>query len=134
MKRIATAVVLIPLVVWLILAGPWWTFVAALVVVGLFALREVVQIGKNAFVSAIRRSGLYRRRVGVRLLSARGESTLAAVRVSVVLGRRYGGALYREEFREAEAGSGDQSEQDMGRRRRVGRGRDARRAQSTRIT
>ncbi len=53
MKRIATAVVLIPLVVWLILAGPWWTFVAALVVVGLFALREVVQIGKNAFVSAI---------------------------------------------------------------------------------
>lgn len=53
MKRIATAVVLIPLVVWLILAGPWWAFAAALVVVGLFALREVVQIGKNALVSAI---------------------------------------------------------------------------------
>jgi len=53
MKRIATAAVLIPLVVWLILGAPQWTFVAALVVVGLFALREVVQIGKNAVVSAL---------------------------------------------------------------------------------
>jgi phosphatidate cytidylyltransferase len=51
MKRLATALVLIPLVVWLILAAPSWAFIAALVVVGLFALREVVQIGKNAVVS-----------------------------------------------------------------------------------
>jgi phosphatidate cytidylyltransferase len=53
MKRLATALVLIPLVVWLILGAPWWAFVAAEVVVGLFALVEVVQIGKNAVVSAL---------------------------------------------------------------------------------
>jgi phosphatidate cytidylyltransferase len=47
MKRIATALVLIPLVVWLILAAPPWAFVAAQVVVGLFALREVVQISQE---------------------------------------------------------------------------------------
>lgn len=51
MKRIATALVLIPLVVWLILAAPAWALIAALIVVGLFALREVVLIGRNAFVS-----------------------------------------------------------------------------------
>ena len=51
MKRLATALILIPLVVCLILYAPSWTFIAALIVVGLFALREVVQIGKNAFVS-----------------------------------------------------------------------------------
>jgi phosphatidate cytidylyltransferase len=53
MKRLATAAVLIPLVVWLILGAPWWAFLAAEVVVGLFALREVVQIGRNAAVSAL---------------------------------------------------------------------------------
>ena len=53
MKRLATALVLIPLVVWLILGAPTWAFVAAMVVVGLFALRETVQIGKNAVVSAL---------------------------------------------------------------------------------
>lgn len=53
MKRIATALVLIPLVVWLILAAPAWALIAAMVAVGLFALREVVQIGKNGFVSAL---------------------------------------------------------------------------------
>jgi len=53
MKRIATALVLIPLVVWLILGAPWWAFVAALIVVGLFALREVIGIGRNAAISAL---------------------------------------------------------------------------------
>ena len=53
MKRIATALVLIPLVVWLILAAPAWALIAAMVAVGLFALREVVQIGKNGSVSAL---------------------------------------------------------------------------------
>jgi phosphatidate cytidylyltransferase len=53
MTRIATALVLIPLVVWLILAAPAWALIAAMVAVGLLALREVVQIGKNAFVSAL---------------------------------------------------------------------------------
>ncbi len=53
MKRLLTALVLIPLVAWLILAAPSWAFVAALVVVGSFALREVIQIGRNTAVSAL---------------------------------------------------------------------------------
>lgn len=53
MKRLLTALVLIPLVAWLILAAPSWAFVAALIVVGSFALREVIQIGRNAAVSAL---------------------------------------------------------------------------------
>jgi phosphatidate cytidylyltransferase len=52
MTRILTALVLIPLVVWLILVAPAWAFIAAEVVVGLFALREVVQIGKNPVISS----------------------------------------------------------------------------------
>jgi len=51
MKRLATALLLIPVVACLILYSPSWTFIAALIVVGLFALREVVQIGRNALVS-----------------------------------------------------------------------------------
>jgi phosphatidate cytidylyltransferase len=53
MTRILTALVLIPLVVWLILGAPAWAFIAAEVVVGLFALREVVQIGGNRAVPAM---------------------------------------------------------------------------------
>jgi phosphatidate cytidylyltransferase len=53
MKRILTALVLIPLVVWLILWAPMWAFIAALVVVGLFALREAVQIGHNRVIPAL---------------------------------------------------------------------------------
>jgi len=53
MKRILTALVLIPLVVWLILWAPVWAFIAALVVVGLFALREGVQIGNNRVIPAL---------------------------------------------------------------------------------
>lgn len=53
MTRILTALVLIPVVVWLILAAPVWAFLAALVVVGLFALREAVQIGQHAAVATL---------------------------------------------------------------------------------
>jgi phosphatidate cytidylyltransferase len=53
MTRLITALVLIPTVIWIIFYAPSWAFVAAEIVVGLFALREVVQIGKNAVVSAI---------------------------------------------------------------------------------
>jgi phosphatidate cytidylyltransferase len=53
MKRLATALVLIPLVVWLILAAPVSAFIVAQVAVGSFALREVVQIGKNVFISTL---------------------------------------------------------------------------------
>ena len=53
MKRLATALVLIPLVVWLILAAPQWAFVIALFVVGMFAINEVIGIGRTLVVSAI---------------------------------------------------------------------------------
>jgi len=53
MKRLITALVLIPLVVWLILAAPARALIAAMVIVGLFALREAVQIGKNAVIPAL---------------------------------------------------------------------------------
>ena len=44
MKRIATALVLIPLVVWLVLAAPYWVFAAVLAAVGLLAFHEFDQI------------------------------------------------------------------------------------------
>jgi len=53
MTRILTSLVLIPSVLWLVIGAPVWAFVAALVVVGLLALREAVQISKNAMVGAI---------------------------------------------------------------------------------
>jgi phosphatidate cytidylyltransferase len=53
MKRLATALVLIPLVVWLILAAPQWAFLIALFAVGMFAMHEVIGIGKTLVVSAI---------------------------------------------------------------------------------
>ena len=73
MKRIATALVLIPVVVWLILAAPAWALIAAMVVVGLFALREVVEIGGERIRLRARRRDLHRRRMALRLLSARGK-------------------------------------------------------------
>jgi phosphatidate cytidylyltransferase len=53
MQRLATALVLIPLVVWMILWAPLWAFVLTLFVVGAFALRETIEIGKNIVVSAL---------------------------------------------------------------------------------
>jgi phosphatidate cytidylyltransferase len=53
MKRLATAFVLIPATIWVIFYAPSWAFIAAMIIVGAFALREVIQIGKNPFVSAV---------------------------------------------------------------------------------
>ena len=46
MKRIVTALVLIPLVVWVVLAAPYWVFVTVLAAVGLLAFYEFDQIAK----------------------------------------------------------------------------------------
>lgn len=40
MKRIATALVLIPVVVWVVLAAPYWVFIAVLALIGLLAFHE----------------------------------------------------------------------------------------------
>lgn len=46
MTRIATALVLIPLVIWVVLAAPFWLFLAVLAAVGLLAFHEFDQIAK----------------------------------------------------------------------------------------
>lgn len=54
MKRIATALVLIPLVAWAVLAAPVWLFLTVLAITGLLAYREFDQI---AAVSGIAPAG-----------------------------------------------------------------------------
>jgi phosphatidate cytidylyltransferase len=44
MKRIATSLVLIPLVIWVVLAAPFWVFAAVLAAVGMLAFHEFDQI------------------------------------------------------------------------------------------
>ena len=44
MKRVATALVLIPIVVWIVLAAPYWAFAAVLSIVGLLAFHEYDRI------------------------------------------------------------------------------------------
>jgi phosphatidate cytidylyltransferase len=53
MKRIATALVLIPIAVWLILWAPEWALIAALLVVGGLSLREFFQITKRVVPGVI---------------------------------------------------------------------------------
>lgn len=67
MKRLATALVLVPSVTWLILAGPEWAFVAALAVIGLFAFHEYDQI---AAAHGIGRAGVPGMLAGLALLLA----------------------------------------------------------------
>jgi phosphatidate cytidylyltransferase len=47
MKRIATALVLIPLIVWLVLIAPEWAFRVALAAIGLIAFHEFSQIARE---------------------------------------------------------------------------------------
>ena len=46
MKRLATALVLVPVIVWLVLAGPDWAFKTMLAAIGLAAFREYDQIAE----------------------------------------------------------------------------------------
>ena len=55
MKRVVTALVLIPLVIWVVLAAPFWVFAAVLAAVGLLAFHEFDQI---AAAQGIPRAGL----------------------------------------------------------------------------
>ena len=67
MKRIATAVVLIPLIVWMVLRAPVWAFDALLVAVGLIAFYEFDQI---AAAQGIPRAGVPGMAAGLALLFA----------------------------------------------------------------
>ncbi len=67
MKRIATALVLIPLLTWVILAGPQWAFAAVLAAIGLLAFHEYDRIAAgHGFV----RAGLPGMAAGLALLFA----------------------------------------------------------------
>lgn len=65
MKRIATALVLIPTVTWIVLAGPYWAFVALLAVVGGLAFHEFDQI---AAAQGIAKAGIPGMVAGLALL------------------------------------------------------------------
>ena len=51
MKRILTALVLTPLVVWVVLAGPRWALLALLALVGLIAFHEFDNIAAGQGVA-----------------------------------------------------------------------------------
>lgn len=67
MKRVATALVLIPAVTWIVLASPFWAFAAALALAGLLAFREFDQI---VAAQGVRRAGVPGMAAGLALLFA----------------------------------------------------------------
>jgi phosphatidate cytidylyltransferase len=67
MKRVATALILIPVVVWLVLQAPRWAFAAALAAVGLLAFHEFDRI---ASLQSVARAGWPGMAAGLVLLFA----------------------------------------------------------------
>jgi phosphatidate cytidylyltransferase len=59
MKRIATALILVPVVVYLVLWAPEWALIAALAIVGALAFSEYVRIVGQAFSPALLAGILY---------------------------------------------------------------------------
>jgi phosphatidate cytidylyltransferase len=53
MKRIATAIVLVPVVVWLVLWAPEWALIGALAIVGVLAFVEYLRIVGQAVLPAL---------------------------------------------------------------------------------
>ena len=76
MKRLATALVLIPLLTWLVLAGPPWAFGAALAAIGLLAFHEFDQI---AAAHGFARAGLPGMAAGLALLFAPAPGTVVVL-------------------------------------------------------
>jgi phosphatidate cytidylyltransferase len=76
MKRIATAVVLIPLVIWVVLAAPYWAFAAVLGAVGLLAFHEFDQIAKAQGIPPAKLPGMA---AGLALLFAPEPFVVAAI-------------------------------------------------------
>ncbi|MCU1337137.1 MAG: phosphatidate cytidylyltransferase [Bryobacterales bacterium] len=72
MTRIITALVLIPLVVWVVLAGPLWALLALMVLVGLIAFHEFDNI---AAAQGVARSGLAGMTAGLALLFTRDPAS-----------------------------------------------------------
>ena len=80
MKRIATALVLTPLVVWMVLWAPVWAFDAFLAAIGLIAFYEFDQI---AAAQGIPRAGLPGMAAGLALLFA-PEPVLVVIAIALV--------------------------------------------------
>jgi phosphatidate cytidylyltransferase len=82
MTRILTALVLIPLVVWVVLAGPQWPVLAIMAAVGLIAFHEFDNI---AGAQGIAKSGLAGMLAGLALLFAPEPAWLILVIVAIAL-------------------------------------------------
>jgi phosphatidate cytidylyltransferase len=76
MKRVATSLVLIPLVVWVVLAAPFWVFAAVLAAVGLLAFHEFDQIAKAQGITPAGWPGMA---AGIALLFAPEPFIIAAL-------------------------------------------------------
>ncbi len=100
MKRIATAVVLIPIVVWIVLAAPQAAFQALLVIVGLLAFHEFDTI---AAANGIERSGYLGMAAGLVLLFVPEPALPMVVVLAIVL---MSWMLRARDLAKAMAGSG----------------------------
>jgi phosphatidate cytidylyltransferase len=76
MKRIATALVLIPAVTWVVLRGPEWALAATLAIVGAFAFLEYEQLAGQC---GAERSGFFGLAAGLALLLAPQPGIVAVV-------------------------------------------------------
>jgi phosphatidate cytidylyltransferase len=82
MKRILTALVLIPLVVWIVLAGPQWSVLAIMALVGLIAFYEFDNI---AGAQGVAKSGWVGMAAGLILLFTPEPAWVAIVIITVGL-------------------------------------------------
>ena len=82
MKRVLTALVLLPLVVWIVLAGPQWSLMALMAAVGLIAFHEFDDI---AAAQGVSRSGLAGLAAGLVVLFVPEPVWVAIVVLSLVL-------------------------------------------------
>ena len=82
MTRIITALVLLPLVVWIVLAGPQWSLLALMAAVGLIAFHEFDTI---AAAQGVSRSGLAGLAAGLVLLLAPEPVWVAIVVLALAL-------------------------------------------------
>jgi phosphatidate cytidylyltransferase len=76
MKRIATALVLIPVIAWLTLAAPQWAFIAMLAAIGLLAFHEFDQIAAG---QGIVRAGWLGMAAGLAVLLAPPKEIVAVL-------------------------------------------------------
>jgi phosphatidate cytidylyltransferase len=81
MKRVITALVLLPLVVWVVLAGPQWALLAIMAMVGLIAFHEFDTIAGNQGVA---KSGFFGLAAGLIFLFAQEPAWVIVVILAVV--------------------------------------------------